>query len=189
MHGLMMMSHSIPFVTEQQPQDQAEIETLLELAFGIGRRAKTSYRLREGNVAAAGLSLVVREEGFGLVGSISCWPVLIGEAQTPALLLGPLAIHPQRQNQGIGKSLLHDSLARAKVLGHKLIILIGDAPYYLKAGFQYAPVGQIEMPGPVDPRRLLYLELEVGALTRAQGLALPPYRCAEIVALRAATSG
>ena len=189
MIGPMMMSHSLPLVTEQHPQDQAEIETLLDLAFGIGRRAKTSYRLREGNVAAAGLSLVVREAGFRIVGSISFWPLLIGDAQTAALLLGPLAIHPQRQNQGIGRSLLHDSLARAKVLGHKLIILIGDAPYYLKAGFQYAPEGQIEMPGPVDPKRLLYLELEAGALTRAQGLALPPYRCAEIIALRAATSG
>ena len=189
MIGPMMMSRSLPLVTEQHPQDQAEIETLLDLAFGIGRRAKTSYRLREGNVAATGLSLIVREEGFGLVGSISFWPVLIGEAQTAALLLGPLAIHPQRQNQGIGRSLLHDSLARAKALGHKLIILIGDAPYYLKAGFQYAPEGQIEMPGPVDPKRLLYLEFETGALTRAQGLALPPWRWAEIIALRAATSG
>ena len=189
MIGPMMMSHSLPLVTEQQPQDQAEIETLLDLAFGIGRRAKTSYRLREGNVAAEGLSLIVREAGFGIVGSISFWPLLIGEAQSSALLLGPLAIHPQRQNQGIGRSLLHDSLARAKVLDHKLIILIGDAPYYLKTGFQYAPVGQIEMPGPVDPKRLLYLELQVGALMQTHGLALPPYRWAEIIALRAATSG
>ncbi|MEO9167851.1 MAG: N-acetyltransferase [Aestuariivirga sp.] len=184
----MMNFPSLPLVTEQHPQDQAEIETLLDLAFGIGRRTKTSYRLREGNVAAAGLSLIVREDGFGIVGSISFWPVLIGEAQTSALLLGPLAIHPQRQNLGIGRSLLHDSLARAKTLGHKLIILIGDAPYYLKAGFQYAPVGQIEMPGPVDPKRLLYLELETGMLAQAHGMALPPYRWKEIIALRAATS-
>jgi predicted N-acetyltransferase YhbS len=183
MIGPMMMSHSLPLVTEQQPQDQAEIETLLDLAFGIGRRAKTSYRLREGNVTATGLSLVVREAGFGLVGSISFWPLLIGEAQTPALLLGPLAIHPQRQNQGIGKLLLEESLAKAKALGHKLIILIGDAPYYLKAGFQYAPVGQIEMPGPVDPKRLLYLELQADALAGAHGLALPPYRWQEIIAV------
>ena len=100
----MMMSHSIPFVTEQQPQDQAEIETLLDLAFGIGRRTKTSYRLRDGNVATAGLSLVVREAGFGIVGSISFWPILIGEAQTPALLLGPLAItHNGRSKVLVGR--------------------------------------------------------------------------------------
>jgi len=184
-----MKSHSLPFVTEKQPQDQAEIETLLDLAFGIGRRAKTSYRLREGNVAAEGLSLIVREAGFGIVGSISFWPVLIGEAQIPALLLGPLAIHPQRQKQGIGSALLHESLTRAKALGHKLIILIGDAPYYLKAGFQYVPINQIEMPGPVDPKRLLYLELEADSLAQAQGLALPPFRWSEINVLRGATSG
>ncbi len=175
-------------VSLQRPEDEAEIETLLDLAFGIGRRTKTSYRLREGNTAAQGLSLVVREDGFGIAGSISFWPLLIGEAQCSAVLLGPLAVHPAKQNQGIGRLLLPESLSRAKALGHQLIVLIGDAPYYLKAGFQYAPVGQIEMPGPIDPKRLLYLEMGQGALSKAHGLALPPYRWHEINALRAATS-
>jgi len=175
-------------VSEQSPEDDAEIELLLDLAFGIGRRTKTSYRLREGNKACVGLSLVVREAGFGIAGSISYWPLLIGEVQRPAILLGPLAVHPAKQNQGVGKLLLPQSLARAKALGHALIILIGDAPYYLKAGFQYAPLGQIEMPGPVDPKRLLYLEMQQGALNKARGLALPPYRWQDISALRAATS-
>ena len=180
-----MKSHP---VSEQLPPDNDEIGELLDLAFGIQRRVKTSYRLREGNIAADGLSLVIRIEGFGIAGSISYWPLLIGEKQTPAILLGPLAVHPKWQNNGVGKVLLHESLSRAKALGHKLIVLIGDAPYYLKAGFKHAPVGQIEMPGPVDPRRLLYLEMEQGALTQAQGLALPPWRWREIIALRAATS-
>ena len=175
-------------ICEQIPQDEAEIENLLDLAFGVQRRTKTSYRLREGNTAAQGLSLVVRQAGFGIVGSISFWPMLIGEAQAGAILLGPLAIHPEYQNQGIGRLLLHDSLARCKVLGHKLIVLIGDAPYYLKAGFKFAPEGQIEMPGPVDPKRLLFMELAPGAMTGVSGLALPPWRWGEINALRAATS-
>ena len=74
--------------------DEAEIENLLDRAFGIGRRTKTSYRLREGNRAVAGLSLVIREAGLGIVGTVSFWPLRIGAAGTPALLLGPLAVHP-----------------------------------------------------------------------------------------------
>jgi len=176
------------FVSEQRPQDDAEIDQLLDLTFGIARRTKTSYRLREGNVAAKALSLTVREEGFGIAGSISFWPLLIGEAQTPAILLGPLAVHPEKQSRGIGKILLQESLSRAQEMRHKLVLLIGDAPYYLRAGFTYVPTGQIDMPGPVDPTRLLYLELVAGAMSAAYGLALPPFRWRDINALRAATS-
>lgn len=170
--------------SEQFPPDQADVEHLLDLAFGVSRRTKTSYRLREGNTAADGLSLITREEGFGITGSISFWPLIIGEMQTQAILLGPLAIHPDRQNQGIGRSLLHESLSRARSWGHKLVILIGDAPYYLRAGFDYVPEGQVDMPGPIDPTRLLYLELIKGSLVNAHGLALPPWRWHDIKLMR-----
>ena len=180
---------NIVTLSHQLPQDDAEIDVLLDMVFGIGRRTKTSYRLREGNHAAPGLSLVLREAGFGIVAAISYWPLAIGEAQTPALLLGPLAVHPARQNLGHGRKLTAESLANAKQLGHLLIILIGDAPYYLRAGFVPVPAGQIDLPGPFDPARLLHVELVEGALAKTHGLALPPWRWAEISALRAATSG
>ena len=180
---------NIVTLSHQLLQDAVEIDALLDMVFGIGRRTKTSYRLREGNTAAPGLSLVLREESFGIVAAISYWPLAIGEAQTPALLLGPLAVHPARQNLGHGRKLMAESLASAKQLGHQLIVLIGDAPYYLRAGFIAVPAGQIEMPGPLDPARLLHFELVEGALAQAHGLALPPWRWTEISALRAATSG
>ncbi|MGH8431558.1 MAG: GNAT family N-acetyltransferase, partial [Solimonas sp.] len=153
--------------------DQPHIEHLLDLAFGLTRYAKTSYRLREGNTAIDGLSLVTREPGFGLTGAISFWPLKIGEAGSDALLLGPLAVHPERQNIGIGRALMRTGLDKAKALGHRLVILVGDEPYYARVGFKRVPNGQIEMPGPVDPDRLLYLELTEGALTLAKGLVLP----------------
>jgi predicted N-acetyltransferase YhbS len=169
--------------------DQPHIEHLLDLAFGLTRYAKTSYRLREGNTAIDGLSLVTREPGFGLTGAISFWPLKIGEAGTDALLLGPLAVHPERQNIGIGRALMQDGLSKAKALGHRLVILVGDKPYYARVGFKRVPYGQIELPGPVDPDRLLYLQLAEGALTLAQGLVLPPYRFGEISAAFAVPHG
>ena len=168
---------NIPCLPEAAtPADEPAIETLLDEAFGLSRRTKTSYRLREGNTAADGLSMVVREPGLGIVGTISYWPLRIGTDGTKALLLGPIAIHPQRQNRGIGMALMRTTLAKAAEQGHALVILVGDAPYYARVGFMKVPDGQLLLPGPVDPKRLLFLELRAGALSAAKGLVLPENR-------------
>lgn len=178
------MSGSIAF-EETQPQDQAAIEHLLDLSFGSGRRSKTSYRLREGNVAVPGLSLVVRDPGLAVSGTISFWPLAIGEKQSPALLLGPLAVHPDRQGLGIGLALMREGLARARAQGHGLVLLVGDEPYYSKVGFHMLPEGLIALPGPVAPERFLYLELKPGALAGVSGLAQVPGSAALAVPHRA----
>lgn len=156
------------------PDDHDLVEHLLDLAFGSGRRSKTSYRLREGNSAVRGLSLVTRDAGVGISGTISFWPLAIGPQQSPALLLGPLAVHPDRQGMGIGLTLMQEGLARARGQGHALVLLVGDEPYYAKAGFSRLPAGLISMPGPVDPNRFLYLELTPGALAGVSGLVQVP---------------
>ena len=167
------MSGSIAF-EETQPQDHAAIEHLLDLSFGSDRRSKTSYRLRERNAPVPGLSLVVPDAGVGVSGTISFWPLAIGEKHSPALLLGPLAVHPDRQGLGIGLGLMQQGLARAKARGHGLVLLVGDEPYYARVGFARLPEGLISLPGPVDPRRFLYLELAPGALQGVSGLAQVP---------------
>ena len=149
--------------------DHDQVEHLLDIAFGSGRHGKTSYRLREGNSAVPGLSLVTRDQGVGLSGTISFWPLAIGPAQSPALLLGPLAVHPDRQGLGIGLSLMREGLARARAMGHGLVLLVGDEPYYAKVGFRKLPEGLLSLPGPVDPARFLYLELTPGALFGVTG--------------------
>jgi predicted N-acetyltransferase YhbS len=156
--------------------DQPAIEALLDLSFGLSRRTKTSYRLREGNSPADGLSQVVRDSQLGIVGTISYWPLRIGKTGSKALLLGPIAIHPERQNRGIGLALMRTTLAKAAEQGHALVILVGDAPYYARAGFMKVPDGQLLLPGPVDPKRLLFLELRAGSLSAAHGLVLPENR-------------
>jgi predicted N-acetyltransferase YhbS len=156
------------------PDDHAAIEHLLDLSFGSDRRSKTSYRLREGNEPAPGLSLVVRDPGVRLAGTVSFWPLVIGARQSPALLLGPLAVHPDRQNLGIGIELMRQGLARAQAQGHRLVLLVGDEPYYAKVGFRKIPRGLISLPGPVDPDRFLYLELAPGALMGVEGLVQVP---------------
>lgn len=187
--------HIPPFeIVAEKPEHSLQIESLLDQVFGLERRVKTSYRLREAERPVDSLSLVAVEPEAGLVGAISFWRLFIGDQGTPALLLGPLAVSPERQGAGIGRALMTTGLAKAKSLGHQLVLLVGDEPYYGRVGFRRVPEGRITLPGPVDPARLLYLELKPQALRWARGLVLSPHRHLERLAqkttgLRGTTSG
>jgi predicted N-acetyltransferase YhbS len=161
----------LPLVLESETPDDAEaIEHLNERVFGPGRFARTAYRIRERADPDPSLSFVARV-GTLMVGAIAMTPIVIGEAK--ALLLGPLIVEPVFRSQGIGEALVARSLEAAKAQGCKLVILVGDEPYYARVGFRRVPAGRIVLPGPVDPARLLYCELEAGALEAAQGEARP----------------
>lgn len=146
--------------------DAAAIERLHERTFGPGRFAKTAYRLREQAAHRLDVSFTARI-GTLLVGSVWLSPVRIGE--TRALLLGPLTVEPAFREQGVGQALIEQALAEAKAKGHRLVILVGDEPYYGKCGFKRVPPGRATMPGPVDPARLLVAELEAGAFEGVSG--------------------
>jgi len=157
----------LPLILEPAADDDAEpIERLNERVFGPGRFARTAYRIREATAADPGLSFVARV-GTLLVGASAMTPIAIGGAS--ALLLGPLIVEPVFRSQGIGEALIMRSLEAAKAAGWKLVILVGDEPYYARMGFQRAPDGRISLPGPVDHARLLYCELVPGALEAAKG--------------------
>jgi len=137
-------------ILPETPDDALAIERLHERTFGPGRYAKTAYRIREGVTHDLNLSFTARV-GTLLVGSVRLSPIRVGK--TPALLLGPLTVEPPFRERGIG-----------------LVLLVGDEPYYGRLGFKVVPMGQIRMPGPVDPARLLAAELRDGALGSASGL-------------------
>ena len=101
--------------------------------------------------------------GTLLVGSVRLSPIRIGE--TKALLLGPLTVEPAFRERGVGLALIERALKEAKAKGHKLVLLVGDEPYYGKAGFKPVPPGRAIMPGPVDPARLLVAELTMALST------------------------
>jgi predicted N-acetyltransferase YhbS len=168
--------HTRPEISIWEPEDEPAVEHLLDLSFGLGRSTKTSYRLREGNARVPGLSCVVRDADVGIAGAISYWPLRVGHAGTPALLLGPLAVHPQRQNRGIGLQLMETTLDLAKQAGELLVFLVGDQPYYARVGFKAVENRSITLPGPFDPMRLLFRELQSGALEGVSGLIVAPWR-------------
>jgi len=152
--------------------DALAIERLHERTFGPGRYAKTAYRLREGRGHLLELSFIARI-GSLLVGSVRLTPICIDE--TPALLLGPLTVEPPFRRHGVGSALIARALNEAKTAGHALVVLVGDEPFYGQSGFKPIPKGQVKMPGPVDPARLLVAELKPGAFDGVSGMIRPDW--------------
>jgi predicted N-acetyltransferase YhbS len=153
-------------ILPETPADADVVERLHERTFGPGRYARTAFRIREGAGHLMDLSFTARI-GTLLVGSVRLTPVRIGEM--PALLLGPLTVEPPFRRRGIGLALMQRALAEARQKGHRLVVLVGDESYYVKAGFRRVPKGQARMPGPVDPARLLVAELAEGAFEDVSG--------------------
>jgi len=142
-------------------------EALLDRAMGKARVLKPSERLRRGRLPASGLALVARGGGK-LVGSVRLWNVDAGGK--PALLLGPLAVDPATHGEGVGSALMNFAVARARDLGHRSIVLVGDPEYYERFGFSADFTQGLVMPAPVERRRFLALELSPSGLADASGL-------------------
>lgn len=148
---------------QEQADDWWEVEALYDKCFAPGREALSSYRLRDGVPPVAALSLLARDSLGIVVGAIRQWPVRVGG--TPALLLGPVAVHPTRQGEGLGAMLIENSLARAE--GWDRVMLVGDAPYYGRFGFRR--LEGVVMPPPTDPARVLGRDVTPGAWVGVAG--------------------
>ena len=131
------------------PEHAPQIEALLDHAFGSDRRAKTSYRYRDGVAPVSGLHRVALSDS-DLIGSIQFWPALLGEETV--LLLGPIALWAGYVGQGVGTCLMSDALRRAREQGWKYVFLVGDPAYYRRFGFVPAATWGVTMPNE-DPAR------------------------------------
>ncbi|TWG97139.1 putative N-acetyltransferase YhbS [Mesorhizobium sp. J18] len=155
----------IAYLPEEQAHD-AEIELINEEAFGPGRFTRAAYKIREGGPHERDLSFVATN-GEKVIASVRMTRIAAGEGR--ALLLGPLAVRPAYKNIGIGRKLVKIALEAARDKGFGLVVLVGDEPYYGPLGFSRIPYGQLSMPRPVDPNRLLAAELIEGALEKFRG--------------------
>jgi len=153
-------------IRPEKPEDHFAVDALLLDAFGPGALARAAFRVREQaphdpDLAFAGFC------GDELIASVRLTPVTIG--QTRGLLLGPLVVDPAHMNTGHGRALVAHALDAAARSGHRLVVLVGDAPYYGPLGFAAIPAGSVTMPAPVDPARLLAAELVPGSATGLAG--------------------
>ena len=154
----------------EQPADAPRIDALIDRAFGPGRHAKAADRLRETNTLIAALSFTAWD-GETLVGSVRLWPVTIGGA--PVVFLGPIAVEAELRKHRIGQTLVELACAAAAEAGWRAVLLVGDAPYFGRVGFDAAPAKAVRMPGPVDQRRVLLKALREGGADGLAGVVTP----------------
>lgn len=150
------------------PHDSDAVSDLHARVFGPGRFARTAYRVREGTAPVSRFCRGAFVDGR-LIAALRMTEVAVG-GETGALLLGPLAVDREHANQGYGRTLIAETLDVARASGVRLVLLVGDVPYYGRFGFRPVPEGQITLPGPVNPARLLACELQPGALAACRGL-------------------
>ncbi len=170
----------------EHPADAAARDDLLDRAIGEERVLKPSERLREGRLPARGLALVARD-GAMVVGTVRLWHVAAGDRDL--LMLGPLAVDPDRQGAGIGSRLIRAAVVRARSLAHAAIVLVGDPEYYGRFGFVAASAAGLVMPGRVERRRMLALELTPGALAGVRGTLVATGAFAAVAPMAPASAG
>jgi predicted N-acetyltransferase YhbS len=158
----------------EKPEHAAAVEAVLDRAFGPGRHAKTSERVRErGARFEPGLSRVALNDAGEIIGVCRIWRA---EAGAPVFFLGPLAVDPAAQAAGLGLAMTRGCVSACRSVGGSGIILVGAERFFRPLGFGVVPAGRITLPGPVDPARLLWLELRPGGFDRVHGELTGPTR-------------
>ena len=155
-------------IRQEKPSEAGAREALLDLAYGPVRFTKPSQRLRAGRAPAQGLSFVATEDDGQVIGSVRLWEVAAGADRT-VLLLGPLAVHPDHRQQGIGGALMRHAVRIAARRGHAAVLLVGEPAYYGRFGFTALKTGRLWLPGLADRSRLLGHEIVAGALDGFRG--------------------
>lgn len=163
------MAHTL---SAEKPEHAEAIELVLDRAFGPGRFAKTSERVREQGAAfEPGLSRVALSSAGQVLGLCRIFRVRAG---VELYFLGPLAVDPAAQSAGLGAQLTRECVTACRAVGGNGVILVGAAAFFTPLGFSRVPDGRIALPGPVDPARLLWCELKPGGLAHAHGPLQPP---------------
>jgi predicted N-acetyltransferase YhbS len=150
------------------PSDAAWIEATQAALFGPERFKRAAYVLRDGVPPDPRLSFVALAGGK-LAASVRMTPITIGGR--PAMLLGPLIVDPAHRGQGAGRTLVRKALDAAREEGHRVVLLVGDLPYYGPLGFTFLGRDVVTLPAPVDKDRVLLAGLAAGALDGLAGTA------------------
>jgi len=159
-------------LSAELPEHHEAIERVLDAAFGPGRFAKTSERVRErGAVLERSLTRVALNAAKEVVGVCRIWSVSAGQQ---FYFLGPLAVDPAAQLAGLGLTLTREAVAACRARGGSGVVLVGAERFFKPIGFSVVPPGRLSLPGRVDPARLLWLELRRGGLSGAHGEIGPP---------------
>ena len=153
----------------ESENDKQEVEELLDLVFSPSRKNLSSYSLRKNVPKINILSFVAKNNKGSIVGVIRNWPIFIESRKNLSLLMGPIAVHPTFQGEGLGSFLINYSIKESRKYGWKRAVLIGDIEYYKSFGFFQQNNNKIDFPSPTDPERILLLEIKKNSFDGING--------------------
>ena len=154
--------------------DAELIEALIQECFGPDRKSRTVYQFRKETAPIRTLGFVARSETDQMLGSIRFWPVQLEDGRVLPLL-GPLAVKPACQGQGVGRSLITHGLGGAERMGYPGVLIVGKPNYYAPFGFNEDLVKDLTLPGSVDPLTFMGLEFSShpGGMDDLKGMVQP----------------
>ena len=165
----MKSSHNNLRLLLEARNDHIEVERLLDLVFTPRRKLLSSYQLRNSANKVDNLSYVIKDNSKKVVGSIRFWNIKLDSHSSKGLLLGPLAVHPIYQSEGLGEKLVLNGIEKAHSDNWNWIVLVGDCSYYSKFGFSKNPTRGISIGNGLDNSRLLGLDIKDEFLESAVG--------------------
>jgi putative acetyltransferase len=146
-------------IRTEAPGDGDAVRRVHEAAFGRDAEADLVDAVRAARAAVLSLVAVWRGE---IVGHALFTPVTVGTGS--AVGLGPLAVHPDHQDQGVGSALVREGLVRLSVLGHGAVVVVGAPAYYRRFGFAPARAFGVSWERPVPDEVFMAIELRPRAL-------------------------
>lgn len=166
-------------VRPEEPDDRDDVRHVNVLAFDRTTEADMVDALRSsGAVTLSMLAVVDAEEdedgtvnGGELIGHALVTPATVatGREKVPLLGLGPVAVMPSHQGQGVGTMLIEACLERVRAEGHAGIVVSGRLEYYSRFGFIPAGRWGLHSEGDAPDEGLLALELIPGHLGGVHG--------------------
>ena len=153
-------------IREEHPGDVTAVRDVNRRAFGQDQEGNIVEALRLNGAAL--LSLVATLDGQ-VVGHIMYSSLSVGDDQGAAL--GPMAVLPEHQRQGIGSQLIEAGNRKLKEAGCPFIVVVGHAEYYPRFGFRPASTYGITCEWEVPDNVFMALALDPGKMQGVAGLA------------------
>lgn len=128
-------------IRSEKPNDFVAITRIHELAFKSEPHSEQTEHFIVLALRSAGkLSLsLVAERASQVIGHVAFSPVQFSDGSVGWYGLGPVAVLPELQHQGIGKALINCGLASLRSQGASGCVVLGDPNYYGRFGFKHRP--------------------------------------------------
>jgi len=150
-------------VRPEEPSDIAAVHEVGALAFGRPNEADLVDALRANGKSTISL-VAVDDAGRRIVGHIMFSAMVVEPPVIRALALGPVAVHPDVQNKGIGGDLIRAGVAEVRRLGWDAIFLLGHVDYYPRFGFHHAAGMNLTAEPGVNMAHFFFMEMWEGAV-------------------------